>query len=379
MNENKPIRVALVHDYLIRWGGAERVLFALHKLFPSAPVYTLFADPAVYKDYFEDTIVRTSYLQRLPRFFLGHHQFLAPFCIAAVEQFDLANYDIVISSSSSFAKGVITRPETIHIWYCHTPTRFLWDWTHQYAEHNLRSFAAKTVGRLGLHVFRLWDFHAAQRPDYIITNSQAVRTRIQKFYRRDAAVIYPPTSVLGRTGETRGNPAPQGDYFLIVSYLQKYKNVGVAVDAFSKLGLPLVVIGDGPQMKELRARAGSSVKFIGWQSDDVIGTYLHSCKAFIFPSDDDFGIAPVEAMLHGKPVLALRRGGVQESVVEGVTGEFFDEPHPAVLADGVRRMAEKFEQYDSERIRKHAEKFSSERFGQEIREYIRHVLAERWE
>ncbi|MBI2463136.1 MAG: glycosyltransferase [Candidatus Spechtbacteria bacterium] len=376
MTPDKPLRIALVHDFLIRYGGAERVLSAMHSLFPSAPIYTLFADKKIARERFADADVRASWLQRLPLFAHRHYKYLAPLLISATEQFDFHDFDIVISSSASFTKGIITSPHTVHIWYCHTPTRFLWDFTQQYAAQT-QGFAGG-IGRIALHLLRTWDFEAAQRPDYIIANSNAVRARVQKFYRRDAQVIYPPVTA-PRNNLLNEVDVRRGEYFLIVSYLQKYKNVDIAVEAFSKIGLPLVVIGDGPEREYLRGIAGNSITFLGAQSDAVVHEYLKECKAFVFPSDDDFGIAPVEAMLYGKPVIALRRGGVQESVMEGVHGEFFDDPDSAVLADAVRRLNKNYQNYDPEIIRRRAELFSQERFAQELRRFLRDILASKME
>lgn len=380
---DKPLRVALVHDFLIRYGGAERVLHALHEMFPEAPIYTLFADKKLLEAHFPDADVRTSSLDKLPLFLKKRYRYLAPFCIAATENFSFDDFDIVISSSASFMKGIITKPSTLHIWYCHTPTRFLWDWTHAY----LRTSPTKlprTLRRLFLHKMRLWDFEAAQRPDYILANSKAVAERIEKFYRRKANVIYPPvgeTSLKANSAvQVNGSESPsKKDFFLIVSYLQNYKHVDIAVDACSKLNLPLVVIGDGPEKKALEKYAGKSVEFLGWQNDAVVHDYLQKCKAFIFPSEDDFGIAPVEAMQQGKPVLALRFGGAKETVWEGVNGEFFDSPHAAVLADGLRRFLANYTAYNSRVIQASAQHFSKEHFIIMFTQYLKRILEERAE
>ena len=375
MSENvtKKPRVALVHDYLIRYGGAERVLKELHRMYPDAPIYTLLADPEVVSREFSDAEIRTSFVNKLPRVLKKRYKYFAPLLAIAVEQFDLSSYDIVISSSSAFAKGIITKPETLHIDYCHTPTRFLWDWTHPYVERSGSSRVKKGIMRLVLHVLRLWDFEAAQRPDYIIANSKNVQARIKKFYRRDAEVIYPPVSLRERKEglvPLRGGSGPPREYFLIVSYLQTYKNVDIAVEAFTKLELPLVIIGTGPEQKRLEEIAGPTITFLGWQPDGVVASYIHGAKAFIFPTDEDFGIAPVEAMMAGKPVLALRRGGALEYVEEGITGIFFDDLHPVVLADGVRRLLESYCVFRPDVIRGRVAHFSKERFSEEMREYI---------
>lgn len=363
-----PPRIALVHDFLIRYGGAERVLHALYEMFPSAPIYTLFADEKLLQTYFPGADIRTSSLDRLPQFLKKRYRYLAPFCIAATENFTFNEFDLVISSSASFAKGILTNPATTHIWYCHTPTRFLWDWTHAYMKTTGRK-VPRIIQRAFLHSMRLWDFEAAQRPDYILANSNTVARRVEKFYGRKATVLYPPVEEKKSLEESF---APQQkDYFLVVSYLQNYKHVDVAVDACSKLNLPLVVIGDGPQRKKMQNCAGKTVTFLGWQGDDVVQKYLKYCKAFIFPSEDDFGIAPLEAMLHGKPVLALRAGGAQETIIEGVNGEFFDDPHPAVLADGLRRIIARYPNYNSSVIQITAERFSKKRFTTALLDYLK--------
>lgn len=367
------MRVALVHDFLIRYGGAERVLRAFHEMFPQAPIYTLFADKNLLRTYFPSADVRTSSLDRLPQFLKKRYRYLAPFCIAATENFSFNDFDFVISSSSSFVKGIITNPRTTHIWYCHTPTRFLWDWTHSYMR-TTRSKIPRIIQHTFLHSMRLWDFEAAQRPDYILANSQAVAHRVKKFYGREATILYPPVEEEKSLEEAF---APQQkNFFLIVSYLQNYKHVDVAVDACSKLNLPFVIIGDGPQRKNLQKRAGKTVQFLGWQNDNVVHQYLAHCKAFIFPSEDDFGIAPIEAMQHGKPVLALRAGGAQETIVEGVNGEFFDDPHPAVLADGLRRLIKHYPNYNPRLIQITAERFNKERFVTSLNAYMSNVLGE---
>jgi glycosyltransferase involved in cell wall biosynthesis len=292
----------------------------------------------------------------------------------AVESFDLSEYDLVISSSSAFAKGVVTKPKTKHICYCHTPMRFAWDYYHNYKKERSELYGFRgMLPKMFLHYIRMWDRHCEARVDCFIANSEHTKKRIEKFYRRNADVIYPPVYVggFGRVVGTRiSRENLVGEYFLIVSQLRKYKRVDLAIDAFNKLELPLVIIGAGPERRKLEKIAGPNIKFLGWQEDEDVRRYYSECKALIFPGEEDFGITAVEAMSFGKPVLAFRKGGLMESVVEGVTGEFFDDLNPAVLADGVRRLLENYDNYNSDIIRQRAEEFSEKKFRDKIIQII---------
>jgi len=366
------MRVALVHDYLIRFGGAERVLLNLRKIFPQADVFTLLYNKEKMGKYFPDVKIRTSFLQSLP-LARKYHRFLAPFIPAAVESLDLREYDLVISSASAFIKGLVLRPKTIHICYCHNPTRFLWDYGPAY--NGGSSFLRKIL----CHYLRLWDRAAANRVDYFLANSKHTAQRIRKYYGREAKIIYPPvqktarvafsdTSLLRQGVVRKDNPL--NEYFLIVSQLTPYKRIDLAIDAFNKLELPLVIIGQGRDRKRLEKMAYSNIKFLGWQSDGVIKEYFQNCAAFIFPGEDDFGIAPVEAMSYGRPVLAYRQGGATETILEGITGEFFDDPAAESFADGLRRLRLNLKNYSPLVIRKRAELFSPERFEKSIKEFV---------
>ncbi len=366
------MRVVLVHDYLIRFGGAERVLLSLQKIFPQAPIYTLLYDKEKMERYFPNTKIRTSFLEKLP-LAKKYHRLLAPLMPAAVESLDLRDFDFIISSSSAFIKGLILRPRTIHICYCHNPTRFLWDYTYQY------NGGPSFLRRMIIHYLRLWDKAAANRVDYFIANSKATARRIKKYYGRQAKVIYPPTGTVPEGQSSQNGTLPQGrslsaDYFLIVSQLTPYKRIDLAIDAFNKLELPLIIIGQGRDKKRLEKMAQANIKFLGWQPDEVVKEYYQNCTAFIFPGEDDFGITPVEAMSFGKPVLAYRRGGATETVLESITGEFFDDPASEALADGIRRLWLNIGNYSPLLIKKRAEKFSPERFEKDIKEFIREVV-----
>ena len=365
-------KVALVHDYLLGIGGAERVLKVLHEMFPEAPIYTVVYDKKFVREFLGNAVVRGSFLQKLPGFLRRRYKYFSLLIPTAVEQIDLSEFDIVISSCSAFCKGVITRPDTVHISYCHTPTRFLWDWTHPYIRSIDTGRIKNMATRIILHFLRLWDQQAAQRVDYFVANSKHVAARIKKYYGKEARVIYPPVEGGGRVESNTVLLGTRSPYFLIVSQLRLYKQIDVAIEAFKKLGFPLVIIGQGSDKKRLQSLAGgcSNITFLGVQPDEVVMSYYKNCKALIFPGEEDFGMTMVEAMSFGKPVLALRRGGAKEIVIEGATGAFFDEPHHVVLADGLRRLINNYDRYSPTLIRKRAEKFSRERFAQELLEFI---------
>jgi glycosyltransferase involved in cell wall biosynthesis len=363
------LKVALVHDFLNQYGGAERVLLALHEIFPEAPIYTLLYDPKKMRGKFADADIRPSFLQKFPKFLKKRHKYMLPFMPTAPETFNLRDFDLVISSSSAFAKGIIVKPKTIHICYCHSPMRYAWDWNEKYLSEQGLGSGRKIFARLLLNYVRTWDKAAADRPDFFIANSRSTQTKIEKYYRRESEVVYPPVDVNLEIRSPNGDRISTSDYFLIVSRLSPYKKVEVAIEAMNKLDLPLVVIGEGDRkyVKYLKSIAGQKTKFLGWKSDENVKKYFASCRAFLFPGEDDFGIAPVEAMSFGKPVIALRRGGATETIIEGETGEFFDEPMIEVLADAVRRFQENEKSYDPVKIRAEAQKFSKEKFVENVK------------
>lgn len=357
------MKVALLHDYLIRFGGAERVLKSLAQMFPEAPIYTLLADTEITKTHFPTSEIRASFLEKFPRFLTRRHRLLTPWFPVSVETMDLRDFDLVLSSSSAFIKGVIVRPRTLHVSYIHAPSRFLWDWSSEYLSDF--GWASKIFARFLVHYLRVWDRKAAERPDVLIANSRATRDKIWKYYRRTAEVVYPPVALSSDTHRAL-SVYPSKDFFLIVSYLVPYKRIDLAIEAFNRLELPLVIIGEGPVRKKLEQRAKSNITFLGWQSDEVVRAYYAASRALVFPGEDDFGLTPVEAMSYGKPVLGYRSGGVSETVREGVTGEFFDDPVPEILADGVRRLQANYASYDPDVIRIHAKQYSEERFRSRI-------------
>ena len=365
------MKVALIHDYLIRFGGAERVLLELAKMFPEAPIYTFLYDQEKMKEWFPSERVRPSFLQKFPHFLKKRHKWLLPLMPTVPETFDLREFDLVISSSSAFAKGVVVRPKTIHISYCHNAARFLWDYSAEYLSQQKLGFCRQIIADNIFSYLRIWDRSASKRVDYFVANSKATASRIKKYYNQDAKIIYPPVNMANRLPVANGQKSQE--YFLIVSQLTPYKKIDVAVEAFNKLGLPLVIIGEGPQEEYLRSIAKENIKILGWLSDEAAAEYYKNCFAFIFAGEDDFGIAPVEAMSWGKPVLALCCGGAKETVLPGMTGEFFEAATPEVLADGVRRLRNNYKNYSSLVIRKWSEKFSTERFQQEFKEFVKKV------
>lgn len=358
------MRIALIHDYLNQYGGAERVLEAFCEIYPDAPVYTLIYDPKKMRGVFSDRKIRTSFLQKIP-FVKSYHRIFPFLMPIAIEQFDLSNYDVVLSDTTSFAKGVITRPETLHICYCHTPTRYAWDDSHKYIEEFGMPRIVKKLVPFFMNYIRLWDREAALRVDKFICNSQFVAKRIKKYYNRDAEVICPPVDTKMFCLAKDNN---KESYFLMVGRLQAYKRFDIAVQAFNKLGRPLKIVGDGPERKKLEKMAKKNIEFLGELYSEDLKRCYQSCRAFILPQEEDFGLIAVEAMACGKPVIAYRGGGALESIKEGETGIFFDEQTPESLMKAVKEFKPK--NFNPQKIRKHALKFSKEKFKKKIKEFV---------
>lgn len=358
------MKVALVHDHLAQDGGAERVLQALAGMFPEAPIYTLLYDKKVVDKNYKDRRIEASIIQRLPGG-VKHYQWYMPFMPMAAEFFDLRGYDMVISDASAFAKGVITSSNTLHICYCHTPTRYLWDYTHQYINELKYNKYFKKIISLVLNYIRMWDKLAADRVDKFIANSKFIARRINKYYRRDSTVIYPPVDV------DNFKISPQtGDYYLIGGRLAPYKRVDIVIEAFNRLGLKLKIFGDGvdlPRLKKL-SDGNQNIEFLGRIDDKMKAELYSKCLAFINPQEEDFGITAVEAMASGRPVIAYRAGGAAETVIEKETGVFFNEQTVGSIVEAVSHF--KTDSFDPEKIRRRAEKFSVERFKKEMGEFI---------
>ena len=367
------MKVVLVHDYLTRFGGAERVLAALAEIWPEAPVFTSVVAGKTRpfrKDGSFPKVSRpkTSVLQRFPKT-LRTSKLVVPFYSLIFENLDLSGFDVIISSGY-FSKGVLTTPEQLHINYCHTVPRFLYGYP---TETRIRqSLWGKIVTAPVDHKLRIWDFYSAQRPDFIVANSKTVAARIKKFWRCDSTVIYPPVEAARqRDSGTAGqlSSSRRADYFLVVSRLEPYKNVDLAVRACNELELSLKVVGEGSEERRLRRLAGPTVEVLGRVSEAGLAALYSGCRALIATAqDEDFGIAPVEAMAYGKPVIALRSGGVIETVVEGKTGLFFNGPTVDSLKQNLQRFETFF--YRPEDCLAQARKFSKERFKREFREFV---------
>jgi glycosyltransferase involved in cell wall biosynthesis len=363
------MKVALVHDYLNQMGGAERVVLALHELFPDAPLYTSIYDPKRVDPAFRQIDIRTSFLQKWP-LVKNHHQPFLPFYPFAMERLDLRGYDLVVSSSSAFAKGVITGPDTLHICYCHTPMRWCWNY-EEYVEREQLGKAARSVLPFLITWLRVWDQTSAMRVDHFIANSPVVAERIAKYYRREAVVIPPPIEAERFLFDPLIQPE---DYFLIVSRFIPYKRIDLAIEACNRLALPLVIIGGGRDEERLRKLAGPTIRFTGRVSDEEVKQYYARCRAFILPGEEDFGIAPLEAQVSGRPVIAYGAGGALASVVDGVTGVFFQEQTVESLVETLASFDER--NFDPQVMHNHALEFDKPRFHRRVLQFIEAKMQE---
>ena len=354
-------KIALVHDYFVQMGGAERVAEAMHDSFPSAPMYTTVALPKGLPGGLRTADIRTSPMQHLPsierRF--RHYFMLYPF---AVENFDLSEYDLIFSSSSGYAKGVHRRRNAIHVCYCHTPMRWVWRYDDYVAREGFGGTVRAALPSL-LWGLRQWDLRASRQPNYYIANSRLVARRIKRIYGREAFVIPPPIDVqrFEMTNE-------EGDYYLVLSRLMPYKRIDLAIEACKRANRRLIVIGDGPDRARLEKLADDRIEFLGRQPDAIVNYYAARCRALLFPGEEDFGMAPLEVNAAGRPVIAYRGGGAIETVVEGVTGVFFDQQNSLSLAEAI----EEFEglKWRQENLRHHAEKFDRTVFAFRVLQFL---------
>jgi glycosyltransferase involved in cell wall biosynthesis len=360
-------KIALIHDWLVEFGGAEQVLAALLEIWPQAPIYTMIYDP---KGQCASVItgheVHTSFVQKLPGAQRRHRLYL-PIMPLAVEQLDLDAFDILLSCSYAVAKGIRTHPEQLHLCYLFTPIRYAWDLQGQYLrESNMERGLRGTAARLILHYIRLWDLASSTRVDAFMAISHYIAQRAWKTYRRRATVIYPPVDTVAfkPTGQKE-------DFYLTVSRLVPYKKIDIIVEAFSQMNdKELVVIGDGPEMKRLKALARDNVTLMGYQPAEIIQDRMQRARAFVFAALEDFGIVTIEAQACGTPVIAYGRGGSLETVIEGKTGLFFEEQKPSSVIDAVRQFEQTSRAFSPEEARSNAERFSKERFQSEVQAFV---------
>ncbi len=370
------LKVALVHDYLREYGGAERVLEALHELFPESIVYTAYYYPkglGTFNNIFKDWNIKTSWIQKFPNKLVSPLRIFAPM---AFESFDLSDFDVVISSTSVyFAKAVITKPGSLHLSYIHTPPRYLYGFTTSF--NYKKRFITRVVGELMNHFLRIYDFETSQRPDILIANSRNIQDRIKKFYRRDSVLIYPPVDVQ----ELKDIKKEKGEYFLVFNRLVRGKGTEVAIAACTKLGLPLKVASTGPEVNRLKKMAGKTVEFLGEIVEkDKAKLYAQAKALIVCSEDEDFGIIAVESQACGLPVIAAKAGGYLETVIEGKTGEFYQpgfqgDPNTYTDPTSVENLIKVLEEFDSDKykvedLKKQAEKFSKQQFKKAIQELI---------
>jgi glycosyltransferase involved in cell wall biosynthesis len=353
------MRVALIHYWLVGMRGGEKVVEEICRIWPDADIFTHVYDASAISETIRSHKVSTTFIQRLPAARRLYRKYL-PLMPAALENLDLSSYDLIISSEAGPAKGILAEPSTMHICYCHSPMRYIWDQYGVYRDHAdpiTRAFFAAL-----LPAFRMWDVASANRVDHFIASSSFIANRISKYYRRDAEVIHPPVDV-----ERFSACDEIEDYYFCFGQLTAYKRFDLAVRAFTQLGKKLIVAGSGEEEKRLKSLAGPTVTFLGWQSDAEIERLLRHCRALIFPGVEDFGIAPVEAMASGRPVIGFGAGGILETVIDGVTGKFFHEVSASALAQAVLEFEACLDIFDPKAIRAHSERFRNARFADEFR------------
>lgn len=363
------MKVAIIHDWLTVYAGAEKTLEQILTLYPQADIFTIVDFlPQKDREFLAGHKITTSFIQNFPFAKIKYRNYL-PFMLLAIEQFDLSNYDLIISDSHAVAKGVITGPHQTHISYVHSPIRYAWDLQHQYLrESGLYKGLKGWIAKYLLHRIRLWDIRTANGVDHFIANSRFIAKRIWKVYRRESSVIYPPVDV-----EAFKLHEKKEEFYLTASRMVPYKKIDLIVEAFSAMpDKKLIVIGEGPDFEKIRAYAGPNVTLMGYQSFEVLRDHMQRAKAFVFAAEEDFGIAPVEAQACGTPVIAFGKGGALETVADGVSGLFFDTQSVESLCEAVGRFETmKFNPID---ISIHAHKFSEERFLAQMKSFLQEKL-----
>ncbi|MBK7379596.1 MAG: glycosyltransferase family 4 protein [Ignavibacteriales bacterium] len=362
------MKTAIIHEWLVNYGGSERCVQSFANLWKDAPVYSLvdFLNDEERKIILNDKHAVTSFIQKLPFAKKKHRNYLPLFPIA-VEQFDLNEFDLIISSSHAVAKGALTNSNQLHICYCHTPIRYAWDLTHQYLNeaglsHGLKSIIVKSI----LHYIRNWDIASSLRPDYFIANSKYIARRINKLYRREADVIYPPV-------DTELFPVEKNkdNYYLTAARFVPYKRVDLIAEAFTQMpDKKLIIIGDGPEEQKIKSKSGKNVELVGYQKTAELKKYLQKAKAFVFAAEEDFGISVIEAMSCGTPVIALSKGGTGETVIDGQTGILFDEQISASIISAVKRFESKIDSFDPAKLNQYAKQFDRKIFEQNILNFV---------
>jgi len=367
MDLNK-VKIALVFDWMTNTGGAEKVNYILHEIFPNADIFTSIYDEKALPE-FKNANIKTSFIQKIPLAKSKHQLFLSlmPY---AYELFNLNDYDIVISSSHSCSKGVITKPETLHISYCHSPMRYAWDNWHNYVHEYKMNWLFKFFGKIALHKIRMWDFLSSKRVDHFIANSNTSKKRIQKYYNRKSDVVYPSINTQNFKNEK------SEDYFLAIGRLTSYKKFDLIVDAFNKSGHKIKIAGTGIQFEELKKKAKDNIEMLGFVSDEELKNLYSKSKALIFPQLEDFGITPLEAMASGKPIIAYKKGGALDSIKENLTGIFFEEQSIESLNAGVEKFLENESKFKTDEIINHAKKFDNKVFKEEILKIVKEKWAE---
>jgi glycosyltransferase involved in cell wall biosynthesis len=363
------MKIAIIHDWLVVNGGAEKVLREIIEVYPTADLFTLVDFlPEVDRSWLKNVKIKSSFIQKLPMARTKYRNYFPLFSIA-IEQFDLSAFDLVISSSYSVAKGVITGPNQTHICYCHSPARYAWDLQEQYLiESDMQKGFKSVLARYFLHKFRIWDVRTANAVDFFVANSEFIKKRIFKCYRRKAEVIYPPVDVARFQLQSE-----KSDFYLAASRLVPYKKIDLIVEAFSLMpDKKLKVIGDGPQMKKIIAIAQrfSNIEILGYQNDKVMVEHMQKAKAFVFAAEEDFGIIPVEAQACGTPVIAFGKGGCLETVQPNASGIHFKEQTTASLIDAVNLFENKEVPFEAAKIRENAELFSIEAFRSKLMEFV---------
>jgi glycosyltransferase involved in cell wall biosynthesis len=355
------MKIALVHDYLAQDGGAERVVKAFHEVWPEAPIFVLFHQKGSVAG-FEGADIRESFFRFLP-FGRTRYQWYLPLMPLATESHNLHEFDVVLSSTSAFAKGILTRPNTLHISYCHTPTRYLWTDTHEYISELKYNRVVKALLPRLIHKLRMWDKASVDRVDQFVANSRTVKQRIYKYYRHSSDVMYPPVDTHIFSAQEKA-----GDYYLVGGRIVSYKRFDLVIQVFNRLGWKLKIYGTGPDLERLKDMAKENIEFIGFVTDEQKAELLKKAKGFFYPQVEDFGITAVEAMSAGCPVVAYGVGGATESVVEGKTGVFFHEQTWESLFDTLLAFEDKI--WDRKAIREHALQFDVKKFKLNMKQYV---------